>query len=77
VPIERLEQGLAQLHAQRLIAGSHLTADGCDALDRIMTARRARLAEASADWPEAQREQLAATLRRLALDLAPDAHRGS
>lgn len=49
-----------------------LTAEGCAVLDRLIAARRQRLAELFHDWPEERHEVLAATLRRLARELVPE-----
>ena len=69
--------GLAELSARQLVRPGAvarsfaLTASGCDAYDRLASARRERLAQLAAQWPDAQRQQLAAVLRRLAVDLVP------
>lgn len=48
-----------------------LTEDGEAALQLLAAARRARLAELFRDWPPERREELAASLRRLANELVP------
>jgi DNA-binding MarR family transcriptional regulator len=49
-----------------------LTRPGCEALTKLIAARRAHLAELFADWGPARREEIAALLRRLADELVPD-----
>jgi EmrB/QacA subfamily drug resistance transporter len=77
---ERLAAGLAELRRHGLIAAAALdvplalTREGERACERLAAARREKLAELSAQWPEAQRQQLARVLRRLAGDLVPGAH---
>jgi DNA-binding MarR family transcriptional regulator len=48
-----------------------LTPRGCDALNRLIEARRAHLAELIADWPIEQREGVAQHLRAIAEELVP------
>jgi len=48
-----------------------LTTAGCEALTRLIEARRAHLADLLADWPEKQREDIVARLRSLAEVLVP------
>jgi EmrB/QacA subfamily drug resistance transporter len=77
VPAERVEAGLSELVARGLLQPRDgrgvyaLTAAGCEAYDRLAAARRERLAQLAAEWPEAQRQQLAHVLRRLAGQLVP------
>ena len=47
---------------------------GCDVLDRLIRARRVRLEELAADWPESRRAEVAARLRDLAAELVPPRH---
>jgi DNA-binding MarR family transcriptional regulator len=49
-----------------------LTQPGCETLTKLVTARRAHLAELFADWGPAKREEIAALMRRLADELVPD-----
>jgi EmrB/QacA subfamily drug resistance transporter len=49
-----------------------LTQRGCEVLTKLVTARRAHLAELFADWEPSRREELASVLRRLADELVPD-----
>ena len=73
----RMEQGVVQLLERGLIARAatpssiRITDAGCDAYDRLATARRERLRELSIDWPESQRQQLTSLLQRLARELVP------
>jgi EmrB/QacA subfamily drug resistance transporter len=77
VALERAADGLAELHRHGLIAAAALeaplalTAEGERVRARLGAARREKLAELSDQWPEAQRQQLARVLRRLAGDLVP------
>ena len=78
IPAGRIEQGIAELRAHGYaIAESGtrsrlaLTDEGCHAYDRLAHARRERLQELYADWPDAQRQQLAVLLQRLARELVP------
>lgn len=50
-----------------------VTDAGCGILERLVVARRARLAELFADWPPERHEEIAALVRRLAAELVPDA----
>jgi hypothetical protein len=49
-----------------------LTGPGQDALDRLVAARRARLAALLHDWSPEQHEELDELLRRLARVLVPE-----
>jgi DNA-binding MarR family transcriptional regulator len=55
--------------------GAALTPAGQDAYERLVEARRVRLAELLGDWETATPDELAALLRRLARQLVPDAPR--
>jgi hypothetical protein len=55
--------------------GAGLTPAGQDAYERLVEARRVRLAELLGDWETATPDELAALLRRLARQLVPDAPR--
>ena len=50
-----------------------LTDAGCQALGRIVAARRAHLAGVFGEWSEGERQELTALLRRLTPQLVPDA----
>jgi EmrB/QacA subfamily drug resistance transporter len=80
VPIDRIEVGLEELAEGGLVAeaGSNgqgrsleLSSKGCDALERLIGARRVRLEELALEWPEGRRAQVAAELRKLATELVP------
>jgi DNA-binding MarR family transcriptional regulator len=51
--------------------GWELTRAGCEALGKLVTARREHLSELFAEWDPAKRAELAAVMRRLAEDLVP------
>jgi EmrB/QacA subfamily drug resistance transporter len=51
-----------------------LTHSGCDALERVVAARRAHLEEVFGQWTAEEREDLAALLERVTNDLVPDVH---
>jgi DNA-binding MarR family transcriptional regulator len=74
---ERVEEGLAELHAKRLVTATDranrvLTAEGCEVFGKLNKARRARLSELAAQWPQEQREEIALVLRSLANALVPE-----
>jgi len=48
-----------------------LTPTGCDALNNLIEARRAHLADVLSDWPAKQRDEIMARLRSLAEALVP------
>jgi len=51
----------------------HITATGCDALHRIVAARRAHIQEVFGQWSPEEREELTSLVRRLTRELVPDA----
>jgi DNA-binding MarR family transcriptional regulator len=57
-------------------SGWMLTRPGCETLTKLVTARRAHLAELFADWGPSKREEIAALMRRLADELVPDVRTG-
>jgi EmrB/QacA subfamily drug resistance transporter len=80
---ERMRTALAELRGRGFVEqavpdrrdGAHaLTRAGCEALSRLVAARRARLAELFAEWGPAKREELAAVLRGIANELVPEVH---
>jgi EmrB/QacA subfamily drug resistance transporter len=77
IEMTRMGAGVAELLDRGLIATAAapssvvVTDAGCEAYDRLATARRERLRELSVDWPESQRQQLATLLQRLARELVP------
>lgn len=85
VPIERLREAEAELRDAGLIANGDgapgsvhsLTPAGCEALTRLIQARRARIQDLIADWPASKREDMAAVFRTLAKELVPDVVQGA
>jgi EmrB/QacA subfamily drug resistance transporter len=84
VPETRLRAGLAQLLDRGyLVEGKdgdaggavrrEVTPPGCDALRKIVAARRARLAELRSEWPAEQRAEMAILLQHIAIELVPEA----
>ena len=78
IPQARMDEGLAELKTRGLLTATTssppsvaLTAEGCAAYDRLAAARRERLHELFAEWPEPQRQQLAVILQRIARELVP------
>jgi EmrB/QacA subfamily drug resistance transporter len=78
IPLARIDEGVAELRASGYadpIGGGRsrlaLTPSGCTAFDRLAAARRERLRELYADWPESQRQNVAVLLQRLANELIP------
>jgi EmrB/QacA subfamily drug resistance transporter len=82
VPLDRAEAGLQQLLERGLIREVRsetsvrrtLTAAGCDVFDRLLKARRERLAELGTQWPEDSQE-LQELLTRFSEDLVPERKR--
>jgi hypothetical protein len=56
---------------------SQLTTTGCEVLDRLVTARRAHLAELAGEWDPTRENDAASYLRNAVRDLVPDARRVS
>ena len=80
---ERMHEAVASLRGRGLLAvipepdGGRrtqrvLTPTGCDALGRLVTARRAHLSDLVQQWPPEQREELAEMMVRLARELVPE-----
>lgn len=77
----RLQQGLEQLRSRGLVrqlaapsaVGTELglTSAGCDTLDRLIAARRERLAELLSEWPPESHEKVGQLLVQLARELVP------
>jgi EmrB/QacA subfamily drug resistance transporter len=78
VAADRMREAEAELRRARFIEGDApslaLTKAGCEALGKLVRARRAHIHEMIADWPATQRADTAALFRRLAEDLVPDVH---
>ena len=77
VQAETLEAGVAELRNRGLVAEAALTPEGCAVLGRIVVARRARLAELTADWPASSKEEMVAMMRKLASDLVPEVRKAA
>jgi EmrB/QacA subfamily drug resistance transporter len=77
IPKERKNAGVAELQARGYLtiepdgATFAVTPAGCAAYERLADVRRTRLRELASEWPEPQRQQLAAILQRLARELVP------
>jgi hypothetical protein len=71
-----MREAESELRGSRLIEGDAssrtLTTAGCEALSRLVRARREHIHELIADWPATQRADTAAMFRRLAEELVPD-----
>jgi hypothetical protein len=76
VDAARMREAESELRGSRLIEGDArsrtLTTAGCEALSKLVRARREHIHELIADWPATQRADTAAMFRRLAEELVPD-----
>jgi EmrB/QacA subfamily drug resistance transporter len=78
VDAERMREAEAELRGALYIESDGdalsraLTTAGCEALTKLVRARREHIQELIADWPAAQRVETAAMFRRLAEELVPD-----
>jgi DNA-binding MarR family transcriptional regulator len=85
IPDERVTAALDELRARGLLTGrdkdagirAKLTSSGCEVLDRLVSARRAHLAELAAEWDPSQEKNVDEYLRGAVRDLVPDARRAS
>ena len=87
IPVERVERALEELRSHRLIGEPAtrdasaptvpVTAAGCTVLERLVTARRAHLAELAADWDPARDADMAAYLRSAVHALIPNVRRSA
>jgi DNA-binding MarR family transcriptional regulator len=85
IPAERVTAALDELRARGLVGGAptdatgrtKLTSSGCEVLDRLVSARRAHLAELAAEWDPSQQKDVAEYLRNAVRDLVPDSRRAS
>jgi DNA-binding MarR family transcriptional regulator len=85
IPAERVSAALDELRARGLVAdegtdahkGTKLTSSGCEVLDRLVSARRAHLAELAAEWDPSQQKDVGEYLRGAVRDLVPEARRAS
>jgi hypothetical protein len=78
IPAERVRSAIADLREADLIGPGPmpaLTAAGCDVLERLVTARRAHLAELAADWDPERDTDAATYLRSAVRDHVPDVRR--
>ncbi|MFL5605173.1 MAG: hypothetical protein ACJ8AD_01885, partial [Gemmatimonadaceae bacterium] len=78
IPVERVRSAIADLREADLVGPGPapvLTAAGCDVLERLVTARRAHLAELAADWDPARDADAASYLRSAVQDHVPDVRR--
>jgi EmrB/QacA subfamily drug resistance transporter len=85
IPAERVDAALQELRGRGLMSGgltdrgarAKLTSSGCEVLDRLVSARRAHLAELAAEWDPSQQRDPAEYLRNAVRDLIPDTRRAS
>jgi hypothetical protein len=83
IPVERAQAALEELRRRGLMtvprANSHtdseLTPTGCEVLDRLVSARRAHLAELAEEWDPSNQDDAAQYLRTAVHDLVPDTRR--
>ncbi|HEY6089346.1 MAG TPA: MDR family MFS transporter [Gemmatimonadaceae bacterium] len=83
IPDERVNEALDELRGRTLISGQgreaitppQLTSSGCEVLDRLVSARRAHLAELAAEWDPSQQKDAGEYLRSAVRDLIPNARR--
>ena len=84
IPADRLEAALEELRGRGLLSGggtnsadrAKLTASGSEVLDRLVSARRAHLAELAVEWDPSQQKDVGEYLRDAVRDLVPNARRG-
>jgi hypothetical protein len=78
VSAERMREAESELRRARYVEEDDgapsrmLTTAGCEALGKLVRARRDHIHELIADWPATQRAETAAMFRRLAEELVPD-----
>ncbi|HMJ19799.1 MAG TPA: MFS transporter [Gemmatimonadaceae bacterium] len=85
IPDERVTAALDDLRARGFLSGNDkdaggrakLTSSGCEVLDRLVSARRAHLAELAAEWDPSQQKDVNEYLRGAVRDLVPNARRAS
>ena len=83
IPPERAQAALEELRRRGLVtvprpdstSHSTLTSNGCQVLDRIVSARRAHLAELAEEWDPTHEDDAASYLRGAVRDLVPDVRR--
>ena len=75
----RVRAAVDELRNRRLIDGSvphlSLTVAGCDALTRLIAARRAHLEELAMEWDPARNPEIVGYLERTAREIVPDVER--
>src|SRR3954470_17183553 len=85
IPVERAQAALEELRRRGLMTvpranaqtDSELTRSGCEVLDRLVSARRAHLAELAEEWDPTHQNDAAQYLRAAVQDLVPDTRRVS
>jgi len=85
IPPERAQAALEELRRRGLVtvprvdatAHSELTPTGCEVLGRLVTARRAHLAELAEEWDPTHENDAASYLRKAVQDLVPDVRKVS
>jgi DNA-binding MarR family transcriptional regulator len=83
IPPERAQAALEELRRRGLLTvpraeawtHSELTPTGCQVLDRLVSARRAHLAELAEEWDPTHQDNAAQYLRDAVKDLVPDSRR--
>ncbi|MFL5510568.1 MAG: DHA2 family efflux MFS transporter permease subunit [Gemmatimonadaceae bacterium] len=83
IPVERAQGALEELRRRGLMTVPHansqtdseLTRSGCEVLDRLVSARRAHLAELAEEWDPTRQNDAAQYLRSAVQDLVPDTRR--
>jgi len=83
IPPERAQAALEELRRRGLVTiprvdsstHSELTPAGCQVLERLVSARRAHLAELAEEWDPARESDAGDYLRKVVRDLVPDARR--
>jgi hypothetical protein len=83
IPTERAQAALEELRRRGLLTVPHgeswthseLTSSGCEVLDRLVSARRAHLAELAEEWDPTSQNDAASYLRDAVRDLVPDVRR--
>ena len=88
IPEDRLRAGLAQLMERGFLIERDAASDGrrdrrevpaagCEALGRLVAARRERLGELWSEWPAERRQEVARMLGDLARELVPEPPKSS
>ena len=84
IPPVRVTAALDELRTRGLLTGdgtadkqAKLTSSGCQVLDRLVSARRAHLAELAAEWDPSQQRDVGEYLRAAVRDIVPEPRRAS